>query len=359
MLLDTFNRTRSFSLIALLILLSFATGASARSSRPDHHTVRFASFPLAVPVSVLTQTIAHDRILEQNLRKHGMQIVFIPFAHGNDAMEQIRNHGVDAVAFGDMPTIEAVVTGKMRIVGLAKHGHATIIGPKGSTIRDLRKKRIGNATASTGHYALLQALNSAGISESEVTIVPMNLNEMQNALVSGRIDAFSAWEPVPTLTLKAHPHSYGMLHRQVSRVYFLQSEQLLETNPEAANQISAAVVRAIRWLKKSRANLHQASEWTRSGMSSYTGRQTEVTVDEIARITTAEMLEVSGIPQLPMNESSKDSLLSKEFEFMKKLNKLTHNSTWNQVNQSIHREQLAAILKNPVRYEINRFDYAP
>jgi ABC-type nitrate/sulfonate/bicarbonate transport system substrate-binding protein len=361
MRLDKICISRSATKVSAIILVLFlsVTTCNATPHKPATHTVTFACFPLAVPVSVLSETLRHDRILERNLKQQGIKIVFQPFARGNETMALIRNNSIDAVAFGDMPTIEATVTGKMQIIGLAKHGYSSIIGPKGAQMRDLRHKRVGNATASTGHYALLQALNSAGIHENDVTIVPMNLNEMQSALVDGKIDAFAAWEPVPTATLQAHPNSYGVLHRQVSLVYFLLSQQLIETRPEAAKEVSAALVRAIRWLRKNNSNLAKASEWAQNGITAYAGKPADISIEEISRITRNELLDMPRIPQLPLNESNKNSLLSKEFAFMKHLNKLPATASWQQVNQSIHRELMEEILKKPARYEINRFDYAP
>lgn len=342
---------------ACLVMLSCRQGFAAQQTHAAQ-AVTFAYFPLAVPVSVLGETIRRDRILERNLKQMGIQLTFQPFARGNETMELIRANKIDAVAFGDMPTIEACVVGRMQIVGLAKHGYSAIVGPKGLQIRDLRKKRIGNATASTGHHALLQALAGAGINENDVTIVPMNLHEMQPALADGRIDAFAAWEPIPTATLQAYPNRFAILHRQVSLVYFLVSDQLVVKAPGAAKELTAALIRATRWLKKSNRHLTIAATWARNGMASFSGRPAEISTEEIIRITRSELLDIPGVPQLPLSETSGETLLAKEFSFMKRLGKLPANASWERVNLSFHRELMVDLLKHQSEYALNRFEYA-
>ena len=358
---------RAFSLLLVAIMtaatLSLCTAgcclAARQQPQPPPYTATFAYFPLAVPVSVLGETLKRDRILERNLRRLGVQLRFQPFARGQEAMSLIRANRVDAVAFGDMPTIEACVTGRMQIVGLAKQGYSSIVAPKGTRLNDLKKKRIGNATASTGHYALLQALGSIGMSEHDLTIMPLNLHEMQPALEQGQIDAFAAWEPIPSATLQANPGRFTVLHRQVSLVYFLLSQQLLDKHPEAGAELTAALIRSIRWMKKSERNLETAANWSRNGMSTFIGKTAEVSLQEIKRITTEELLDIPGIPQLPGTDSGSETLLAKEFSFMQRQHKLPPNAGWEQVRKSFNRKLMVDILKQPASFALNRFEYAP
>lgn len=342
-----------------ILLMTVSTTVWAGPADRQAEELIFAYFPMAVPASVLGEAIKRDRILERNLARHGIRLAFKPFNRGNETMELIKKNQVAAVAFGDMPTIEACVIGRMLIVGQAKHGYSLIVGPKGAHVRDLRNKRIGNAPGSTGHYALLQALASANIPEQSVTIVPMQLHEMQSALVAGKIDAFAAWEPIPSATLQAYPNRFDILHRQVSLMYILISQRLAESTPEAANELTAAFIRAFRWLRQSATHLRTASHWAQQGMAAFSGKPATVSIEEIARITRSEMLDIIGIPQLPHRDSSGALLLSQEFDFMQKNGLLPTTARWEQVQQSFRRDLMAEILKKPVKYGLNRFDYAP
>ena len=63
-------------------------------------------------------------------------------------------------------------------------------------IADLRGKRITTPPNTSAHYYLVKMLATAQLSETEVTLVPINpLTEMSAALKDGRVDAVSMWEP--------------------------------------------------------------------------------------------------------------------------------------------------------------------
>ena len=69
----------------------------------------------------------------------------------------------------------------LQVVGLAKQGFASLITTGLSRVEDLKGKRIGSPLGSTAHYSLLVALDTAHLRESDVTIVPMEVNEMSVA----------------------------------------------------------------------------------------------------------------------------------------------------------------------------------
>lgn len=346
-------------LTTCLAFLSTASSGLCSPSAPAKSEITFAYFPLAVPISVLGETMQRDRILQKNLAKHGMRVTFKQFEKGHDSLPLIYKGQIDAVSFADMPTIEAVTNGEMLIIGLVKQSYSAVVSRYGSQTKDLRKKRIGNAHGSTSHYALLQALASAGLSEKDVTLVPLATNEMLEALESGKIDAFAAWEPTPTAAIKKHPGKFIQINRQTSHSFFLLSNNLASNHPDTAREITAALVRAIRWLKKSDANLLKASRWALAGAEAFTGKRSPLTEVDIARITHTDLLDMAGAPTIPAALSKDDSFLIKEFEFLKQINKIPGNASKEHLKNSFKHSLLAEILDAPAKYNLNRFDYAP
>ena len=351
-------------LFTLLFALLLAPGQVTAATRPAANSavpvndLTFAYFPTAVPISVLGETMQRDRILQRNLAKLGFRLHFRPFAKGSDAMPLIRAGRIAGVSFADMPAIEAASSYDMQILGFVKQSYSSIIAPSGTQLKDLRKKRIGNAHGSTAHYALLQALTSAGMSDREVTLVPMDVSSMLEALENGTIDAFAAWEPTPTVALKQYPGKYAQIGRQTSYSFFLLADQLARSHPEAAREIAAALVRAIRWLRKRDANLLAASRWAQAGAQSFSGKQLPISDQEIARITDNDLLDVPGAPALPAQLSREDSLLLKEFEFLKQIGKLPQGASRNKLTTSLTGRLMHDIIAAPARYQLNRFDYA-
>jgi len=64
-----------------------------------------------------------------------------------------------------------------------------------SRLADLRGKKVVTPVNTSAHYHLVKTLASAGIDESDVTIVNVARDEMGRALIDGRADAISMWEP--------------------------------------------------------------------------------------------------------------------------------------------------------------------
>ncbi len=63
------------------------------------------------------------------------------------------------------------------------------------TASDLRSKRIATSPDTSAHFNLVKTLQSAGLSEQDVTVIGMTPPEMPAALSRGDVDAVSVWEP--------------------------------------------------------------------------------------------------------------------------------------------------------------------
>jgi len=122
---------------------------------------------------------------------------------------------------GDMPTLSAAANFGVHVVALAQQGFCSIVAREEMLMKELRAKRIAYAFGSNAHYALLQSLASAGLREEDVRLIPLDVTEMPSALAEGAIDAFSAWEPTPTIALAkqdsyrrcCHGHDPGLYRR--------------------------------------------------------------------------------------------------------------------------------------------------
>ena len=63
------------------------------------------------------------------------------------------------------------------------------------TIADLKGKRVVVPRNTSAHYSLVRILASAGLQESDVTLVAAPATEMALSLIRGDADAISMWEP--------------------------------------------------------------------------------------------------------------------------------------------------------------------
>jgi NitT/TauT family transport system substrate-binding protein len=64
-----------------------------------------------------------------------------------------------------------------------------------STTADLRGRRIATSPDTSAHFYLAKTLQSAGLSEGDVTVIGMPPPDMPAALARGEVDAVSIWEP--------------------------------------------------------------------------------------------------------------------------------------------------------------------
>jgi len=95
---------------------------------------------------------------------------------------------------------------KIRMLLTLAEGHYRIIGRKSAGINslaDLRGKRITTVSQTSAHYYLFKMLKSAGLQESDVTLVNVERTDMARAVARHDADAISMWEPEAQNALEA------------------------------------------------------------------------------------------------------------------------------------------------------------
>ncbi|MCB1704850.1 MAG: ABC transporter substrate-binding protein [Halioglobus sp.] len=126
---------------------------------------------------------------------------------------------MDAFAAGKLDAVtmtngDALVTGAsgaqsvMILVNDFSNGNDMIVASPGITsVAELKGKTIGVEVGFVGHLLLLNALEAAGLSESDVTLVNVPTNETPQVLASGDVDAIVAWQPSSGQALSQVPGS--------------------------------------------------------------------------------------------------------------------------------------------------------
>jgi NitT/TauT family transport system substrate-binding protein len=87
---------------------------------------------------------------------------------------------------------------RIRMLFTVAEGHYRIIGRKSAGINalaDLRGKKITTVRQTSAHYHLVKMLASAGVQESDVTLVDVERTAMARAVAGRMADAISMWEP--------------------------------------------------------------------------------------------------------------------------------------------------------------------
>ncbi|MBA4368043.1 MAG: hypothetical protein C0403_10460, partial [Desulfobacterium sp.] len=224
------NQTYTIILLVILTLFSAFTPAFGADGKPDYDplysTYTFGSKeakvldlgtqPMAVPEGLIGAALSHDRLLRRALKERGWELRSHSFLKGLDSNFFFQRGDLDVALTGIWPTLTLASLYDIQVIGLAMQDFDSLI-TKGRLrqITDLKGKRIGAPSGSTAHHSLLVALETAGMKESDVTIIPIEVSEMSEALIQGRVDAFSSWEPFSANALRTHPE-FSVVQRFLS-----------------------------------------------------------------------------------------------------------------------------------------------
>jgi NitT/TauT family transport system substrate-binding protein len=113
---------------------------------------------------------------------------------------------VDAVC---MTNGDALVTGSTGKKGIGilindySNGNDMVVARQGiDSVAALKGKKIGVEKGFVPHLLLLKALESAGLSEADVTLIGVPTDKTPETLATGDVDAISAWQPNSGQALK-------------------------------------------------------------------------------------------------------------------------------------------------------------
>lgn len=312
--------------------------------------------PLAVPAGVVGEVLLHDRILQKSLAARGWEFRNHAFLKGPDSNFFFQRGDLDFVVAGDWPTITLAATDEIMVVGLVKQSFSSLLAKKARRIEQLKGKRIGVALGTTAHYALLVALEGAGLKETDVTLVPEENALMVEALEQGRVDAFSCWEPTAANALRTHPE-LRVVQRFLNNSYLSVSRDFAQENPEVTELLVAAYIRALRWMRESDANLMQAVAWVLMAGEQLLGRPTGISPQDMARTTTNDLLKLAHSPGIPRQDLAKNGSIRRAFAFLQGQGKIPAGVTWARIAASFDRTLIDKVLADPKRYQLLQFDY--
>jgi NitT/TauT family transport system substrate-binding protein len=126
---------------------------------------------------------------------------------------------MDAFAAGQLDAVpmtngDTLVTGAaggmgvMIILNDFSDGNDMVVARPGITgVADLEGKTVGVEVGFVSHLLLLNALESVGLSEDDVTLLNVPTNETPQVLASGDVEAIVAWQPNSGSALKLVPGS--------------------------------------------------------------------------------------------------------------------------------------------------------
>lgn len=174
----------------------------------------FAAPPLKIAYSDWPGWVAWEvGIAKGWFKKKGVDVEFSWFDYVA-SMDAFAAKQVDAVTMTNGDTLVTGATGAkgvMILINDYSNGNDMLIAKKGiNSIKELKGKKIGVEVGFVAHLLVLKALESAGLKESDVTLVNVPTNETPQVLASGDVDAIAAWQPNSGQALKLVPGSKAL-----------------------------------------------------------------------------------------------------------------------------------------------------
>ena len=167
--------------------------------------------PLKIGYSDWPGWVAWEIAIEKKMfEKEGVDVQFELFDYVA-SMDAFAAGQLDGVT---MTNGDALVTGStgarnvMILINDYSDGNDMIVGAPGiESLKDLKGKKIGVEIGFVDHLLLLNGLEKAGMTESDVELVNVPTNETPQVLASGQVDAVGAWQPSSGQALSMVPGS--------------------------------------------------------------------------------------------------------------------------------------------------------
>ena len=320
------------------------------------NVIDFGIQPLWIPTSVISEAMKRDVVLRKALSEEGLKIRFHSFLKGADVNFFLQRGDLEVGIGGDMPALTATSTSRALVAALIQQGFCSLVAGRHILIKELKGKRIAYPFGSIAHYSLLRALSSAGLTEGDVRLVPLDVTEMPDGLNRGKIDAFSAWEPTPTIGLTRFPGQV-IIHRSLSSGYLYFSPDFADRHPDALRLITASEVRALNWLGRWDKNLLEASRWTMLAGQALSGQKSVLSAKQYVALAKDDLLGIPSVGAIPANDLKSGGRLFQEFKFLKRLGKISASVSWDEVMSRFDQSVIEEVASTPEKYQLRTYEY--
>ena len=197
--------------------------------------------------------------------REGLDLTIKEFDSGRTALATMLNEGnLDMVTVAQTPVMfnsfdrdDYVIIATM----VYSNNDVKILARQDRGIKnpsDLRGKTVGITKGSTGHFFLGLFLIHSGLQLSEIETIDIEASELPQALVDGRVDAISTWEPhiwnakklLDENAVRLQPRGGAKIFRE--DFYFVPNRNFMENNPETLKRFLKAIEKGEEFIQKNK-----------------------------------------------------------------------------------------------------------
>lgn len=327
------------------------------SLRPGVEEIDLGYEPLQSQATHVIEVMRRDRILAREIEKARSVLRFIPYRRNIDMAADF-DWGLDAAILGALPAVQLAAKPEAHVVARFQSACASFVCRGAQSLDEFKGQRIGYVRGSITHQMLFSALARARVSVSDVILVPQSGVDPIDELLTEKMDAVVAMEPVPTLALRNFPGLAAVGHVDAN-LYLAFSRKMFQARQNLIERIVAAEIRALFWLKLSTKHLHMASGWVRQTLDPLFIPGLIVDLfdfDRLATEYTSDIRTLVGVLQQARLETGE---LREEYEFAKQQGLIPGSTPWERLQGLLHLEIVEKVMERPDEYSLRSFDMDP
>lgn len=185
------------ALLSALALVLAATLAAAPPARAQVKEIRL-DYAYYNPLSLV---LKQKGWLEEDLKKDGVEVVWVLSLGSNKALEFLNAGGLDFGSSAGAAALLGRINGNpIKSIYVYSRPEWTALVTRGdspiTTIKDLAGKRVAATRGTDPHIFLIRALASQGLSEKDIKLVLLQHQDGRLALVNGDVDAWAGLDPL-------------------------------------------------------------------------------------------------------------------------------------------------------------------
>lgn len=200
-------------------------------------------------------------LLEKRFQSIGATVKWVEFTFGPPLLEALNTGNIDYGAVGDSPPIFAQAARANLLYVAAQPGRGDtqgIVVPKDSPIQSLEQlkgKKVAIAKASSAHNLTIAALESVGLSFSDIQPQYLPPAEAAAAFTRGAVDAWTIWDPFYALAeLNRNARALPIKPEAAAQnSFFLANKEFTQKHPGIVAAINDELAKATDWAKNNRA----------------------------------------------------------------------------------------------------------
>ena len=254
-------------MISKRTFLKGALGASALALSAQQALSQSAPVPREFNVgyqksSGILVAARRQQVLETRLKALGVENVrWVEFQFGPPLLEALGAGSVDIGTVGDTPPIFAQAAGaNLLYVAAAPATQSALLVPKASPIQsvaELKGKKVAIAKGSSSHNFTVQALKRVGLAFADITPVYLTPADAVAAFASGRVDAWTVWDPYYAIAELRHGARPLVTTNDglESHTFYLANRTTATRSPQVLQAVLEELKKVTAWAASNRDSL--------------------------------------------------------------------------------------------------------